>query len=129
MGMFKWWRRERPVKQLRAGVAPDDLFPRIKLQVAGMLSDAADLYGVSKSQILGDNRHPEVVLARWLFITTALEELKVSANRLGGLIGKHHTTVLNARRRVSKMRQDDPTIEDAIQRLKERYRSSIAIRM
>lgn len=59
-----------------------------------IISDAAKIYGVPETHILGRDRRPRTVEARWA-VMASLDDLGWSSCRIAQRLNKHHTTVLH----------------------------------
>jgi chromosomal replication initiator protein len=74
---------------------------------------AADLFAVSRAQLLARDRTPRVTFARQVAMYVARELTDETLPAIGrGFGGRNHTTVLHAHRRISAdMRSDQHTLE------------------
>jgi len=82
---------------------------------SALVEDAADLYGVSPDAILSTDRHAIVVEARSV-IMWSLRQARLSLPHIGHLMGRDHSTVLTALRRV----EGDPGQLNEARRLRDR---------
>ena len=78
--------------------------------VDAIVADAADLFRITRTDILGPDRRHAVARARfaicWVARQTTTLSLSMIADRLGGM---HHTSVLNAVERAEALRSTAPS--------------------
>ena len=77
---------------------------------AGIVEACAAEWGVTRQQLLGEGRTGDVLQARQAAVTLAHRLLGYSLPRIGRLVGRDHTTVLHAIRRMTRQCQDDPAL-------------------
>ena len=90
---------------------------------------AADLFGVSRAQLLARDRTPRVAFARQVAMYVAREVTDETLPAIGrGFGGRNHTTVLHAHRRIAaEMATDHDTLE-AVDALRARLNQASADR-
>jgi chromosomal replication initiator protein len=82
---------------------------------------AADLFGVSQSQLLARDRTPRVSLARQVAMYVARELTDETLPAIGRSFGgRNHTTVLHAHRRITAELASDQDTADAVDALRTR---------
>jgi chromosomal replication initiator protein len=72
------------------------------------LRTAADVFGISLSELTGDSRFTDLVRARWA-VMLAMRARGLSTSRIGvALGGRDHTTVIHGLRQGALLRATDP---------------------
>jgi len=92
----------RCAKTVRIGkeVVPDDPVRRI-------LSDAAEIFGVTADEILGLSRRKEVREARWAAMHAVRETTDLSVMEIARRFGRDHTTVLANLKKFDELNDSD----------------------
>ena len=103
---------------VRPFVNPFDVLDIDRPTVKRIQAEVAAFYGLKPIDMLYDCRARRVArprqLAMWLACRLTVRSLGDIGRRFGG---KHHTTVLHARRKIDALRETDPVLRDAIDRL------------
>lgn len=84
---------------------------------ADIVTACAAEFGVTREQLIGESRQASIVLARFAAMALGHRLLGYSLPRLGRLLRRDHTTVLNGIRRMTAMTQDDPHLAARLDRL------------
>jgi chromosomal replication initiator protein len=72
------------------------------------LRTAADVFGISLSELTGDSRFTDLVRARWA-VMLAMRARGVSMPRIGAALGgRDHTTILHGLKKATALRATDP---------------------
>jgi chromosomal replication initiator protein len=90
---------------------------------------AADLFGVSRAELLARDRTPRVAFARQVAMYVARELTEETLPAIGrGFGGRNHTTVLHAHRRITADLARDPHTLEAVDALRTRLGETSADR-
>uniref|UniRef100_A0A7C4CCQ8 Chromosomal replication initiator protein DnaA n=1 Tax=candidate division WOR-3 bacterium TaxID=2052148 RepID=A0A7C4CCQ8_UNCW3 len=110
----------RPLTVQLAELALKDIVPAEQpLDHRAVISLVAKEFDLQESDIRGNSRTKQVVLARQIAMYLMRTVLQLSLKQTGALIGgKDHTTVIHALEKVEKLRVSDPAIGAVIQNLK-----------
>src|SRR4051812_31587893 len=118
-------RGEQPTPSLARQVL-ERLYPRSEEEDGSCTVDqiqeaAADLFGVSRAQLLARDRTPRVSLARQVAMYVARELTDETLPAIGRSFGgRNHTTVLHAHRRIASELGTDQDTADAVDALRTR---------
>src|SRR5439155_2708654 len=95
-------------ERLYPGSEPDRAYTIEQIQDA-----AADLFAITRTQLLARDRTPRIAFARQIAMYVARELTDETLPAIGrGFGGRNHTTVLHAHRRVAAdMARDQHTLE------------------
>jgi chromosomal replication initiator protein len=115
-------RGEEPTPDLARQVL-ERLYPRITDDSACTLEQiqdaAAELFGVSRAELLARDRTPRVAFARQVAMYVAREMTDETLPAIGrGFGGRNHTTVLHAHRRIATAMARDKRTSDAVDALR-----------
>jgi chromosomal replication initiator protein len=82
---------------------------------------AADLFGITRTELLARNRTPRIAFARQVAMYVARELTDETLPAIGrGFGGRNHTTVLHAHRRIAADMARDQNTLDAVDALRTR---------
>jgi chromosomal replication initiator protein len=117
-------RGELPTPSLARQVL-ERLYPRSAAESACTLDQiqeaAADVFGVSRAELLARDRTPRVAFARQVAMYVARELTDETLPAIGrGFGGRNHTTVLHAHRRITADLQRDQHTLEAVDALRTR---------
>src|SRR3954468_4962827 len=117
-------RGERPTPSLARQVL-ERLYPRGEednsCTVEQIQEAAADIFGISRAQLLARDRTPRVALARQVAMYIARELTDETLPAIGRSFGgRNHTTVLHAHRRIAAELGSDKDTADAVDALRTR---------
>ena len=98
---------------------------QVKVTVEHILSVVSTSTGISVTEIRGDKRSRNIVLARHLAMYLARELTDISLPRIGERFGgRDHTTVLHAVEKMTKLVKQDREMYNMVQQLTSRIKSS-----
>jgi len=80
--------------------------------VRGLVRDAAELFEVRPSEILGDRRLKRICRARFAVVWAARRR-GLSSPVIGHMMRRDHSTILDAERRADEIRASDPAFKRA----------------
>lgn len=83
----------------------------------GIVTACAAEFNITLEQLIGESRQAPIVLARFAAMALASRLLGYSLPRIGRLLRRDHTTVLNGIRRITAMAEDDPALAARLDRL------------
>jgi len=72
-------------------------------------------YYLDRKAFLSECRYKEYVRARDVFVWIARERLKLSYQRIGRVINRHHTTIIMAHKRASRLYENSSDFREEIQ--------------
>ena len=85
-----------------------------------LLQAVSAYYGITVAQLQGTDKHANHVHARATAMYIARSKLKLSYPVIGAEFHKHHTTVMNAVRRVEKLMESDPAYQAEVAEVEHR---------
>jgi chromosomal replication initiator protein len=104
------------LERLYPGSQPDSAYTIEEIQDA-----AADLFAISRAQLLARDRTPSIAFARQIAMYVTRELTDETLPAIGrGFGGRNHTTVLHAHRRVAADMTRDPRTFEAVGALRAR---------
>lgn len=68
----------------------------------GCVEQAVEITGIPRDIILGNSKEQRVVSARW-FLIHLLSRMGFGVKEIGILIGKDHSTIINAKKKVAEV--------------------------
>ena len=121
----------RPTKYIDMQIAYEALQSLIdvkqvkaKLNEQRIISEVADYYNKTPSQLTGTSRQGEIVFARHIAMYLIRKLLDTPYTKIGMMFGgKDHTTVMNGVEKVEKELKTNPNIETVITQIKSALKS------
>jgi chromosomal replication initiation ATPase DnaA len=88
--------------------------------------EVCEFYGIDLTDLMAEGRHVDVVLPRQvaMYLCLKLAVPRKSTNQIGREFRRDHTTVMNAERKLEKLRKEDADLNSVIEYLESKIRSA-----